>query len=231
MNETTLAAEIRAKLGSPSLDELSNDSLIYAIRDALSELSRLQPYYVYNNIDLQKGVQTYSVDDDIVDVVNFWFTPKAQYSTLMKECIALGAGIPVSNYQGMSVFHNPSLINIIEEKWERVRNRDVSDWEFNPDTRELFIIPAPTTSGKGIYKGTLKRTLETVPEKYEGAFKDLVKAMSMESWIVNKSQITSIPIGVGSVRYSTESMEKSAASIKEKALEKLRGGGSVVVIG
>lgn len=236
MEYATLITEIRARLGNPSESVLSNDSIHYSIESALSELSRLQPYYVYEELNMVKGVSNYELGASIIDVRSFWFTPN-YVNSVHREWMALtGAeGIPAidgySEYVGLKVFHSPSLMNILEEKWDRLRSRQLLSWEFNPDTNILMVIPAPKESGKSIYKGTLKRDISTVSAKYEGAFKDLARALSMEAWCLKLALIKSIPVGVGKVDYDTDSLRKASSGLREEALRKLIGGGSGVAIG
>lgn len=233
MTSEELSAEIRVKLGNPSVQELSNEVISYAIDSALKELGRLQPYYTYEEVDVIKGVSTYDVGSDIVDVKGFWFNFTRDYVDFdYRDIFALsGEGMPFNEYADLKVFHTPSLMNILEEKWERVHARNQHSWEFNPDTRELLIIPEPKQNGKGVYKGKMHRFIESVPDKFEAPFKDLAMAFSMDTWLFSLSMIKSIPVGVGKVDYETRGMERTKDKMKEEALRKLSGGGSAVVIG
>ena len=236
MEYASLIAEIRIRMGNPSSSVLDDNMIRYAIDSALGELSRFQPLYTYGQIDLVKDVPTYTLDSNIVDVRNFWYTPKA-IKPIHKEWMSLtgSEGVPAGegyyDYEGIKVFHSPSLRSIFDEKWDRMRSRQLMDWEFNSDTKELLVIPAPSESGKAVYKGTMQRTIESISPKYESAFKDLVRAFSMETWVFKTSTIKSIPVGVGKVDYDTDNIRRIADSLKREALGKLISGGSGVAIG
>ena len=233
MTSEELAAEIRIKLGNPSVQELSNEVIYYAIDSALKELGRLQPYYTYEEVDIVKGVSTYTVGSDVIDVKGFWFSLNKNYADFdYKDAFNFsGEGIPFNEYADLKVFHTPSLMNVLEEKWERVNARNQNSWEYNPDTKEILLIPTPKKDGKGVYKGLLQRSVEGIPEKFLDPFKDLVLAGSMDTWLFSMSMIKSIPVGVGKVDYETRGMERSKDRLREEALRKLRSGGSAVVIG
>ncbi len=228
-----LYAEVRVKLGNPSTSELSTVAVSYAVEDALAELSRLQPYYTYEDIVITKGVDTYDVSSDIIDIKGFWYTfsryfPDFDYKD---QFVLAGEGLPYNEYAGLKVFHSPSLMNIIEEKWERTSSRSMHTWEYNPDSRELLMIPTPKQEGKGIYKGLMKRDLNNIPEKFISPFKDLVRAYTMETWITSMIMIKSIPVGVGKVDFETRGLERAKNELKKEAIRKLSSGGSAVVIG
>lgn len=238
MNRNTLVSEIKARLGNPPETALSTDTINFSIDAALDELSRLQPFYIYHTINLTQGNSVYAVEDDIIDVRGVWFTSQRMYrmGMTMEDFNLLGdTAMPAAHqhgeYAGLKVFHSPSLMNVIEEKWERLRARQVQAWEFNPDTGELMVLPTPKRNGIAIYKGVIKRDLSTVGSKYISPFKDLARAISMESWGYKTSGIKSIPIGVGKVDYEVGSLIKTASKLKEEALRKLMGGGSGAVIG
>lgn len=231
MDQATLINEIRLRMGSPSTTEIGNDIIVASINSALDELTRLQPYYKYVELDIVVGTSVYSVANDVINVRGFWYTPNKAFDTDMKESMSYVDGDEGSLNIGLNTFHSPSLINVIEEKWERMNSRNVIDWEFNPDTKKLLISPEPTQSGKAVYKGIMKRTLATVSELYEGAFKDLCRAMAMEIYMVRHSSIISVPVGVGDIKYDTRAIMRVSTNLKSEALRKLAGGGSAVVIG
>jgi hypothetical protein len=223
-------------MGNPSDSVISDDSIRLSINSALGELSRLQPYYVYHELSLTKGNSTYDVEEDIIDVKGFWFSPM-HIKPVHQEWISLtGAeGVPDNEgyheYAGLKVFHSPSLMNILEEKWDRLKSRQLMSWEFNPDTKKLLVIPAPIESGIAVYKGVIQRDITMINIKYEDAFKELVRALSMETWIFKISTIKSIPVGVGKVDYDTDNLTRICRTLKQEALKKLSGGGSGVVVG
>lgn len=236
MEYATLIAEVRTRMSNPSESMLPNDTIRYAIDSALGELSRLQPYYVYHDLDMVKDVEEYDIDPDIISIRNFWYTPH-RHTPIHREWMNLtgSAGVPVDSdhneYAGLKVFHSPSLLSILDEKWDRIRARQLMSWEFNPDTNKLLVIPTPKEAGKSVYKGVIMRDIDTIGRKHEAAFKDLVVAMSMESWIFKVSSIKSIPVGVGKVDYDTDNLRRISTGMKQEALKKLMSGGSGVVIG
>jgi hypothetical protein len=231
MEKLPLINEIRLRLGSPSTSEISESTISVAIDSALGELSRLQPYYRYVELSITSGTSVYPVEDDIMNVRGFWYTPNRPFDTDMQKSMDYVETDKSSFNIGLNTFHSPSLINVLEEKWEHMNRRNVVDWEFNPDSKELMVFPVPTTSGKAVYKGIMKRTLNTVSELYEDAFKDLCRALSMEIYMVKQSSIISIPVGVGDIKYDTRGIVRVSRDLKADAIRKLTGGGSAVVIG
>ncbi len=229
--KNTLINEIRVRLGSPSTSELTDAAIGFSIDSALSELCRLQPYYKYYNIDIVKDTAEYSVDPAVINVRGFWFTPRYK-DTLTIEDWNFGEFTTLSNeYTGLKVFHSPSLMNIIEEKWERMRSRHNYTWEFNPDELKLLVLPTPKESGKGAYKGIIQRTLSTINVMYEEPFKDLARALTMETWVFKLGKIKSIPVGVGKIDYETKDLTRAMRDLKADAIRRLSVGGSAVVIG
>ncbi len=232
MDRTALITEIRARVGSPSVTELSDAAIGYAIDSAVSQVSMLQPYYTYVNIDLLKGVSNYTLASTIIDVRGFWCVPTTKYTSGMEGFdLIVGASEQQHEYTGIKVFHSPSLVNILEEKWERIRSRRLHDWEFNASTKVLTVIPTPSKASKAICKGVIARTLSTIDPKFEAPFKDLITALSMETWSMKMSMIKSIPVGVGKIDYDTENAMKNTIALKKEAIRKLNSGGSAVVIG
>ncbi len=236
MNKVTLTEEMRIRLGSPSDTEITDDAIGYAIDSALSELSRLQPLYMYDEVNIIRNVSEYDLGETIVDVKGFWTSLESKYPINTRDIDITGHDAVLyspfnSEYEGIRTFHNPSLINIIEEKWERLRSRRLFSWEYNADTNTLLVLPTPTKSGVGIYKGVLQRDLSTVQTKYKEPFKDLVKVYSMETWIFKTSMIKSIPVGVGKIDYETKNSVDMLRRLKADALNRLKSGGSAVVIG
>ena len=236
MEYATLISEVRTRMANPPASSMPDDVIRYAIDTALGELSRLQPYYVYHDLDIVKDVHEYDVEPNIVSVRNFWYTPQ-RHLPVHKEWMNLtgSKGVPAdteyNEYVGIKVFHSPSLLSILDEKWDRMRSRQLLSWEFNPDTKKLLVIPTPKESGKSVYKGVIMRDIHSVGERHVSAFKDLVVALSMESWIFKVSAIKSIPVGVGKVDYDTDNLRRISTGMKQEALRKLMSGGSGVVVG
>ena len=82
-----------------------------------------------------------------------------------------------------------------------------------------------------MYKGAMQRDLDTVNVRYIEPFKDLVKALSMETWALRLSMFKSIPVGVGKIDYEPKYMMDSVKGLKKDAIRRLTNGGSGVVIG
>lgn len=241
-----LLPEVRQRLGSPTQETFSDDLLQTAVDLALEDVSRVAPLFLYEKIGLRTNVEEYEVKPEVVDVLDLWM-PSPQSSLKFAPGIdeALGASGFHPEYAGLNLFHSPSLMHILEHKWEQWKYRHGYGWEWNPDSRKIMIIPAPQSSGTAVYKGTRARTLDTIPEKYARAFKDLVYAEALEIFanaLLTKSsnrggQVTSVPIGIGSVSYSDHSVQFSARQmeradkIREKALRKFGSAGGAVVIG
>ena len=228
-----LIMETRIRLRNPSDTELPYDSIRFAIEDALGELSEVQPLYTYVAIDLTKNEELYDVDDGIINVASFWFTPEMTSTMFTSVSDVFGEDVPMPGYfmqDNKHIFHSPSMMNVFEEKLERMRVRREYSWEFNADTGKLLIMPPPSKNGKGVYKGVLKRTLDDIPEKFIGPFKQLVKAEAMLAFAEGQAQIESMPVGVGIVSYNVSGYRGEANRLKEQALSKLRDPGSVVVI-
>lgn len=218
---TEIREEIRKRLGGPSTDAVSDESIETAIVSALEELSRILPVIVYEQINVQAGVSEYAIDEDIVDVIDLYAS----------ESYAM---LPFFDNLGLNTFHSPSLLNIVEQKLEQWRYRYGRDWEWNMDTGKIMIIPEPIRSGIAICKCAKARTIDQIPAKILKPFKDLCYGETFETLanIYGSSGVTSVPIGIGNVTYDTSGLQSQSASIKAKALSKLSaygGAGSVVV--
>ena len=201
-----LMREARERLGNPSETALPNASLQTAVNMALEEVSRLMPVYVYKQVDLQVGVEEYGVEEEVVNVTDFWMSfPQSSAEFALDLEGTLGVLGLDPEYAGMRVFHSPSLMHILEHKWEQWHYRYGYGWEWNPDSRKILVMPAPRMTGKAVYKGTMNRTLEMIPAKFMKAFKDLIyaEAMDVMSNSYGGGGITSVPIGIGNVSYDT----------------------------
>lgn len=224
---SALKAEVRKRLGNPSEEALPSANIEIAIDMALEEVSRVMPVHAYKEIELQTGVQEYDIDKDVVDVIEFWMS----YGQSSSE-------LSLPEYSGMRVFHSPSLMHILEHKWEQWNYRYGHDWEFNPDSHKLMVIPAPQYSGKAVYKGSMNRTLTTIPAKYMRPFKDLILAevlnIATMTRTVGGGDIVSAPIGIGTVTFSSETtaaLTKQSEKLRADAIRKFGVGGGAVVIG
>ena len=229
-----LMRETRERLGNPSETALPNASLQTAVNMALEEVSRLMPVYVYKQVALQVGVEEYGVEEEVVNVTDFWMSfPQSSAEFALDLEGTLGALGLDPEYAGMRVFHSPSLMHILEHKWEQWHYRYGYGWEWNPDSRKILVMPAPRMTGKAVYKGTMNRTLETIPAKFMKAFKDLIyaEALDVMSNVVGGGGITSVPIGIGNVSYDTSKMAAKSERVRQSALRKIGGAGGAVVIG
>lgn len=229
-----LMREARERLGNPSETALPIASLQTAVNMALEEVSRLMPVYVYKQVALQVGVEEYGVEEEVVNVTDFWMSfPQSSAEFALDLEGTLGVLGLDPEYAGMRVFHSPSLMHILEHKWEQWHYRYGYGWEWNPDSRKILVMPAPRMTGKAVYKGTMNRTLETIPAKFMKAFKDLIyaEALDVMSNIVGGGGITSVPIGIGNVSYDTSKMAAKSERVRQSALRKIGGAGGAVVIG
>jgi len=228
-----LIREVRERMGNPSTDVLPDTSLQTAVNTALAEVSRLMPIYVYKQLDLQIDVAEYTVDEEIVDVIDFWMAypqSSAEFALDLLDEVGHVVGF-YPEYVGMKVFHSPSLMNILEQKWEQWHYRYGYGWEWNPDSRKILVMPPPRFAGKAVYKGTMTRTLDTIPSKYMQAFKDLIRAEAMDTLASAYGGVTSVPIGIGNVSFDATKLAEKAEKLKTEALRKLGGAGGAVVIG
>lgn len=227
--------DVRDRLGNPSETALPDASLTIAVNMALEEVSRVAPIYVYKQLDMKAGIEEYEVDDDsIVNVTDFWMSfPQSSAEFALDLEGTLGVLGLDPEYAGMRVFHSPSLMHILEHKWEQWHYRYGYGWEWNPDSRKILVMPAPRMTGKAVYKGTINRTLETIPAKFMKAFKDLIyaEALDVMSNVVGGGGITSVPIGIGNVSYDTSKMVAKSERVRQSALRKIGGAGGAVVIG
>lgn len=209
----------------------SSDTLIEnAMYDALDELSRVKPIVGYRVLNIYPKNRAYVLDDDVINVQACWLGFSSSYSFGPDfESVLLGGG--VYEYADMSTFHNPSLMLLLEQKWDQLKSRYGSTWEYDPDANSLVITPEPKTRGKAVYKYAAKRSLGDIPEKYMSAFKDLMLAESMEAMNLEMGNITSIPVGIGSVSFDAASLEDRAKERRISAYRKLGIGGGGIVIG
>ena len=202
-----------------------------AIYDALDDLSRLRPITGYRTLNLTPQVSTYLLDDDVIDVQDCWLGLSPNYS-FGHDLEAQMFGITGRyEYVDINTFHSPSLILMLEQKWESLRDRYSTDWEYDPDTNSIRVIPEPSQVGKAVYKYAAKRTLADLPQKYMAGFKSLVFAECLEATDIERSRISSIPVGIGSVTFNTASSDKKIEQIRQDAYRKLGIGGGGFVIG
>ena len=231
-----LIAETRIRIGSPSETDVSDELLELAVNLALEEVSRIMPVYTYEQLDLQSGVEEYDVADGIVNVTDFWMSyPQASAGFALDVNSVFGEMSAHEEYAGMKVFHSPSLMHILEHKWEQWYYRYGYGWEFNPDSGKILVMPAPRRAKKAVYKGTLNRTLDMISAKYWKAFKDLVVVEALELMLSpgmrGGALITSVPIGIGNVSFDVKRADDKLEKMREATMKKFGRAGSWVVIG
>lgn len=230
-------ADIRKRMGGVNDSVISDECIETAIDSALEEMTRIVPACVYKSLILVRGKEEYDVDEDVVTILDLWLTFHS-YNAFALNLDAQGYGVIDPEYADISVFHSPSLMNIIEQKWEQWNYRHGHEWEWNMDSRKIRLIPAPRSNGKAVYKASKVRTLDNVPVELLKPFKDLVIAESMSSKaneFTFLGGVTSMPIGIGNVTFSSQGLSDKAGKMREEALRKLYsaggGAGTVVVVG
>lgn len=221
---------VKLKMGNPT-DPNMRVLIENAIYDALDDLSRLRPITGYRTLNLKPQVSTYLLDDDVIDVQDCWLGLSPNYSfghDLEAHMFGIAGGY---EYVDINTFHNPSLILMLEQKWESLRDRYSTAWEYDPDTNSIRVIPAPSQVGKAVYKYAAKRTLADLPQKYMAGFKSLVFAECLEATEIERNRISSIPVGIGSVTFNTAPLDKKIEQLRQDAYRKLGIGGGGFVIG
>lgn len=220
MTAKELEDKIIALLGSSGAG-VSSTMVQSAIDSALDDLARFQPKIQYVPVNLVSGVSTYPVPDDTYSVLDVAF-PDPGYSNLAEFESA-----------DLSEFHSHSLVVIIAQKWEQFENSYGYDWEYDIDSMSVLVMPTPQVNSKMLVRIAKKRAITEVPDSLLKSIEDLALAETLRSLAMTVGGgITSVPIGIGSVTFSSEKLVVQADAIRAKALKRLgtsTGGGAVLV--
>lgn len=227
MEQSALIDRMKMLLGSPSDDEMGVSIYEFAIEDALAQLDRVKPKFDYRQLPLVSGQQAYTLEDDVHSVAGCWITfDHGTGINFSSEFSFINDSLVPSTY-----WHNPSLITLLEQKfesWDRVTNHS---YEYNPDGNTLFILPSPESTGLAIYRASIKRELSNIPYKYAEGFRDLCLANAMETLSAIRSRTGSIPVCNGSISFDTSTLPQMAKDKRTDAFSKLGIGGGDIVIG
>jgi len=230
-NWENIRYSVMTRLGNP--DELSSAMVDEAVESALHIISRISPIEVLGEINFQKDQATYEVEDGVIDVSEL-IMPQTSSPHLSLDLVNIESGQIEyhPSLVGIDTFSNPSLITVVERQWKEFNRRREFEFEFNPDTGEIRIIPAPGYNGTALYCGDKKRDLEDIPESMERPFKQLVMAESLEmmAYSLSGGAIKSVPVGIGNVQYETGDVIENAGKLRERAKKNLgvNGGGTVI---
>jgi len=218
--------EINKRLGLPSSTELPTELVESAIDDGVKLFNRWRPAYKYVVFDLVKGQSEYDVIDGVISVSEVYVAPTG---TKVIE----GSGYEYLDYiyqkQVRSISSVTNILNELERR--ELVSRLMYGWEYNPDEKKILIIPALQYSGKGVYKATMGRTLEEIPEKYEDGFKDLVVALTAELLMLRRGRFQSIPIGVGDMEFDIDVLKGLYDRKMKSAKQRLQESGTVITTG
>lgn len=134
----------------------------------------------------------------------------------------------------LSTFHSHSLAVIIAQKWEQLSSQYSYEWEYNLDTGQVLVLPAPQVEGKMVLKIAYKRELKEMPTSLEQPLQDLALAECLQLTAVSSSDgIMSLPIGIGNVTFDNTKLLARADILRKRGLQKLgvHSGEGVVIIG
>lgn len=221
---------IRERLGIPSDVELPSELVSASLDDAIRTLNRWCPSYQYFDLDLVKGVAEYDLDENVISLIDVWIAPTAHSSLLEDDVMNLLGGTH-DVHGALNKFDSPSLMLIIEQKWEQWRSRHEYEWEYMVDRNKLRIRPASKYSGKAAYRARVKRDIESIPEKWKDGFMDLVMAKALDMLALKRGTFDAVPMGVGDVSYNVSLLREMAKERLDDAKSKLTRAGTTVIIG
>jgi hypothetical protein len=219
MTAQELETKIIALLGSSGAG-VSSTMVQSAIDSALDDLARFQPEIEYVPVNLVAGVSMYAVPADTYSVLDVAFPDASGYGSLAEFESA-----------DLSEFHSHSLVVIIAQKWEQFENSYGYDWEYDIDSMSVLVMPTPQVNSKMLVRIAKKRAITEVPDSLLKSIEDLALSETMRSLAMTVGGgITSVPIGIGSVTFSSEKLVAQADALRTKALKRLgtsTGGGAV----
>lgn len=224
-----LLNSLRLRLGNPKTSEISDEALRGLVESAERELVRLKPAYAYYDIALVPGKSLYTVEEDVVRIANCWFST-VNVATMVGQTGA------VENYSPGTmdldtVWHNPSLMTLVEQKFEHWLYRTETGWEYDHNTKQLRLIPTPKAKGFCVYKAVVPYKYELMDEQTRGYLADLCYVNGLELLAVTRSRVSSLPVGGGSVSFDTRSLLEFAKAVKKEVRKSIGSSGSSVIVG
>jgi hypothetical protein len=224
MTVLDMVAKLTAMLGSTGVS-IPSASLQSAIDSALDDLARLKPKVQYVPVTLIAGISEYDVPADTYNVLDVVFP---DLGTVDPDVFG-----PVSLADAVD-FHRHSLLVILAQKWEQFDNSFGYNWEYNIDTKKVLVMPTPHVNSLMVLRIAQKRTIEELPDSLLIVVEKLALAEALRSLAVTVGGgITSVPIGIGNVSFSSERLTQQADALRAEALKRLgtNDGGGAVLIG
>lgn len=232
--EAWLREELRFRLGSPTTTQFSDDGCDRSVKSAIREYSRYKPIRVLDYLVTVANTAVYSLSAKagILQVKRVWYStdPTWIFSNYFPDLdMAFQA-----NVEGISIFENQSVWTVYTQKLEQYRNNFEGDHSYNETTKELRLIPTPTTGGDNVYYiWTKQRAAETVIEEDIDGVMMWAMAVAKQSMAGAQQQagIQSVAgFGIsGTVSTTPGDLMKESATLKDEFRARFRRGGSVTV--
>jgi len=223
MNKEDLIQKLRGKIGSPSESEIDSNTLGSAIDSAVWEYSKYKPKKVYASFDTEKDVAEVSllekIGSSVIEVFDCCWDPIGSYSDTDLYALPEYGEVSLS---GINVFHNPSIVVQIQQKFEAFKQHFGGDWDFFDGT--LRLIPAPTVSGKKVgVIAACEKPLSEIPARDEDVLLLWAEGEAEGILASKRTRISSVSMEGASINYDADGARKVAEDKKKEFRKKLGG--------
>jgi hypothetical protein len=192
-----LRTRLRARLGNPDTEEISDADLDCYLNDALDRMNRDRPASALTSFNTVADQEAYDVvPATAYDVRNvFWIGNKttstsAPYSVLEELEIARGMGVDMA--AGQPIFDNPVMVAGYLKKLTAFYKSFNGVGRMFPEDGEIHLAPTPSVAGTVVwfeYSYARFATLAAVTKKVRPILIDLATAYALEAMAHQRSHV------------------------------------------
>jgi len=213
----------RVDAGSPSTDEISNDSIDKFIGEALDEINKEVAYWAIFYVTSVKDQQEYAIDATVLQVLFCDWSGEQHLSNLFDAdfdyVIDSQFGVDPETGQYQDVLR--ALMRA------QVTNRFA--YVYREADRILFLIPPPTQSGTKIYYiGEKAWTIDKVPARFEKYVAWYATAQVLRAIARKRRRLSAVGhTGQATVWSEADPTLKDAQDLEDKFYEYIRREGKL----
>lgn len=224
--KSQLAEKVRSNLGSPSTTELLETQIEDSIDSAVNEYSKHKPKTSYAVFETEADIDEVDITSviqgsGVLYVVDCFYDPTGIFFD--SDLYFTIPGTSIAGLNGLSLFHNPSLVVQYQQKLEAFKSHFGGDWDFYDETLRLFPPPATTGLKVGVI-AACSRVLAEIPDVDEDTLLLWAEAQSGRILAEKKSHITGVSMEGETISFNSGKTTLTVADDKEKKFKKAIGG-------
>uniref|UniRef100_A0A6M3M0A7 Uncharacterized protein n=1 Tax=viral metagenome TaxID=1070528 RepID=A0A6M3M0A7_9ZZZZ len=223
-SEATLKTLIRQKAGAPDTSLLTADELDAELDSALARLNQLQPRVRWGSVTTVVDQQDYKVSgSDGTGVVGLrsisqclWDPTGLTYTTDWLD----DAGVMTPIEPGLSVYDNPSLLDVHYRKIKAYQDRSGGTWQQiqKSDGTYLRLLPCPSAAGNTVpFRYYVSRTLTNCEYEYQEFLVTWTAGACKVLYGTKATLISSTTMGARSTRMNGPRIVDDGEAMKQEA--------------